>query len=84
MLYKDFKKHEKRKHDLLLDKVSCLCGHRRWYHTSRIGSNPDYPQRCHDFTADFSSRCPCTVYRMNNLEYLELLEKSEREPEYYV
>ena len=69
----DKRRQEKiRKHEELLDRIPCLCGHLRWIH----GPSTRNPQvfKCLDF--DWNDMCKCNGYHMDNLAYLEkLIEK---------
>jgi len=56
-----------------MDKIPCLCGHDRWIHNA-VSTDPQL-KRCHDFNWDYP--CKCTSYRMNNLVYLERIDKHE-------
>ena len=62
--YDDYRVKKEQKRQELLDKIPCLCGHQPWMHGLKRN-------RCHDFV--WEDLCKCREYRMDNLNYLEML-----------
>lgn len=79
LIYTDYKDKQRIKHEQLLETIPCMCGHAKWIHPIATLENGLKIKRagCHDFL--WSSNCPCTAYRMDNLAYLEKVEKQEQE-----
>lgn len=75
ILRKDYLASRKRRHDSIRDMLPCICGHTRWIHGA-TASDP-LASRCHDFHWDYP--CKCSGYRMDNLVYLERIDRHEIE-----
>lgn len=75
-LHKDYLANRKRRHDSIRDMLPCVCGHTRWIHLIAVQGN-GLRSGCHDF--EWDRPCKCRAYKMDNLVYLERVDKHEIE-----
>lgn len=77
---REYNAAQERKRKQLLERIPCLCSHRKWMHGGTHkdpGGDRCFERDSLDRGITTFNRCSCLRYRMDNLMFLEQVQKED-------